>query len=858
MARNGLDYSDDFPTGPKRPNPFDTSTSINLDDDPSTPAEDKFSVERPDGSVTINIFDDDADTSAPQPPSQRTGFDRNLAEDLDEEALNKLSADLMEGIQDDLDSRREWMDTRAKGIKMLALNVEEPQQGVDHGPTSAPLEGQSRVRHTIMLEATVAFQAGARGELLPAGGPVKIQNVTPSGAPQDVPDSGYPQDQLANALQQDLNYWLKSVAKEYIPDTDRMFFQIPWSGDGFRKGYHCPIRRRPVIESIDAEDLIVSNAATDLHSCGRVTHRIKMKRSTLRRMQLLGSYRDVDIPREPEIKPQDDVKKEKEAVAGQKQTYRKPKDADYEIYECYCEIDEPLGKFAPRHLKNTGLPLPYKVTIETTSRKILEVRRRWKKEDRECKGYLRIVQYPFVRGLGFYGLGFVHLLGNATMALTAAYRLMLDAGMMSNFPGLIGDKQALRQLTNQFRVPPGGAVGIDVPSGKTIQQVVMSVPYKEVGPAFPAFIQHMEDRAKSVAMVSNAAVGEGKQDAPVGTTLALIEQATKIESSAFRRLHDAQTEEFHILKDLFLEDPEAMWRHAKGINPSGMQWQRTQFITALNSYSLVPVADPNNPTSLHRAMKSALLKMLAMQSPQLYDMVAVDRRILDMAGIDTSGIWNKAPPSQAPDPMAMAMQARQQMMQMQAALRQQEQQLKAALAIQDAQGKAADRASKEKIEHLKLELQRVQQEEQAYIERLKMYSQVFDHIRGMAQDHRDGVMAAHEHGLKRDQFDHQRQQDQHAMIGQQQDRALKQHQTQHAMSLDQIGHQLGFLGKQQDQANQQQDRADRQGQFEANRADKQGQFEAQRQDRQQEFTATQEQKAAETKAKAKQKPKGSE
>ena len=247
MAQNGsgLDYSDDHPTGPRRPNPFTQSSTINLDDNPSTSEPDRFSVEQPDGSVVVNIFDEDGDQQQ-RPEPLTTGFSRNLADEMSEDELAKVSAELIEGIDADIDSRKEWMDTRAKGIRMLALVVEEPQQGIDFGPTSAPLEGQSRVRHNIMLEATVAFQAGARGELLPAAGPVKIQNVTPTASPQGMPDSGAPTDELATAFEQDMNYWLMDVAREYVPDTDRMFFQVGWSGDGFKKsGRSQPGLSRP-------------------------------------------------------------------------------------------------------------------------------------------------------------------------------------------------------------------------------------------------------------------------------------------------------------------------------------------------------------------------------------------------------------------------------------------------------------------------------------------------------------------------------------------------------------------------------------------------------------------------------------
>jgi hypothetical protein len=287
-------------------------------------------------------------------------------------------------------------------------------------------------------------------------------------------------------------------------------------------------------------------------------------------------------------------------------------------------------------------------------------------------------------------------------------------------------------------MPPGGGVPIDLPAGRRIQDVVMPAPYKEVGPAFPAFIQHVEDRTKQLAMVANSPVGEGKQDAPVGTTLALIEQATKVEASAFKRLHDAQAEEFQLLKELFQEDPEAMWRHNKSSRPP--TWQKQQFLQALDAYELQPVADPNNPTSLHRAMKAALLKTLAMQNPMAYDMVAVDKRIMAMANIDASGIF-RPPQPQQPDPMMLAMQARQQMMQLQTQLRQQQQQLTASVAIMKQQGTAADRASKERIEQMKADIEKTKIEQNMVLERLKLTQDAIIHVHGLMQA---------EHGQQRD------------------------------------------------------------------------------------------------------------
>jgi hypothetical protein len=799
-----LDYSDDHPTGPSRPNPFDGPSEVDLDKKPKnigpvSISDNVIKIERSDGSVTIDLDADDAESDANTYRAGLTGFYRNLADEMDELDLQGIVNDTIEGIDADIASRKEWMDIRSKGIRMLALKIEEPQQGADFGPTAAPLEGQSRVRHSLLLEATIAFQAGARGELLPAGGPCKIKNIGPAAPPTNAPDSSQPLDELATALEQDFNWYLTDTATEYVPDTDRMFFHVAFGGDGFKKIFHCPLRRRPVSESVEAEDLIVSNAATDLYNCGRITHRIKMRRSTLRRMQLTGAYRDIDLAQLPDDEKLTEVDREKEQISGQKTTQQRPKDKDYELYECYTELDIP--KFAPKYLRDEGLPLPYVLTIDLTTRECLSLRRNWRKSDRQCNIKKCFVQYPFLRGIGFYGLGFIHLLGNAVMALTAAYRLMLDAGMMANFPGMLADKQAARQLTNQFRVPPGGMVHLEVPAGKKIQDIVMAMPFKEVGPSFPAFIQHLEERTKQVAMVSNAAVGEGKQDAPVGTTLALLEQATKIESSAFKRLHDAQALEFKIIKEFFREDPEAMWRHAQGSNPSGWQWQKQQFVEALEKYELIPVADPNNPTALHRLMKAMTLKMLAMQNPPAYNMIAVDKRIMAMANIDSNGIFNPPQPQGGPDPIMGILQMRMKLEQAKLDTKQQELQLKAAIAIQQEQGKAADRASKERIEHMKAELAAAQERESQIGERLKMNAEMLQNLHQGYMDHtkmgHERHMSEREHGhnVQMDHMQHAHQQQMDERSAQREDQ-MASHQQQmnerQANSQDQMNaHQRG-------------------------------------------------------------------
>ena len=714
---NSLPLRDPYPR-PTPPAPLSIVGSATGDVKADTSDEGVLKIEHPDGSVTIdfNIKPDRKD----EPEDE--SFGKNIAKDMDESELGDIATSLLEGILRDDESRKDWLDTRALGISLLGLKLEKPRS--DAGSNTAPLEGMSTVRHPLLLEATVSFQATARAELLPATGPVKVRNDTPT-PPQAVveKDAQLPPDQkegaegpsisntdeLSNALEKDMNHYLVGVATEYIPDTDRMLFYIGFGGDGFKKVYNCPLRRRPVSESIDAEDLIISNAATDIRNCGRVTHRIKMRQSVLKRMQILGVYLDVELS-EPGQTGLNAVEKKKEEVSGHRSSNARPEDRDYEIYETYCELD--LDDYAPKQFKGKGLPLPYRVTVEKESRKVLDIRRNWNEEDEQCLAKPYFVQFPFIRGLGFYGLGYIHLLGNTTNALTAAWREMLDAGMFASFPGFIFSKGAGRQNTNQFRVPPGGGVGIDVGAQQRLQDAIMPLPYKDVGQGLNAFVTHIEEVGRRLASTGNIQVGEGKQDAPVGTTLALIEQASKVMDSAHKRLHAAQAEEFKLLKERFREDPEAFWRHNK--KPT-IQWKKDQFIEALNNNELLPVSDPNNPTSLHRIAKAMAIKTLQQASPQLYNAMNVDMRIMRIVDIDPEGLFNDTPTPPPPDPRMVAIQAKAKAEQDQANIQLQETQLKAQAQTADIADKEKDRVSRERIEDKKIQLQQIKLKQEGII-----------------------------------------------------------------------------------------------------------------------------------------------
>ena len=671
-------------------------------------------IEHEDGSVTISL---DGSPLGDQEDRGPAGWFDNLVDDIDSGELTRIAEDLLGGIDDDIQSRVEWVDDRAQGIKLLGLKVEIP--GLGGTPDGAPVEGMSRVRHPLLLEAVLRFQANARSELLPTDGPVKLRNDNNNATLQE--------DQLANALQRDLNHYLTSTASEYYPDTDRMLFMLGFGGTAFKKVYFCLLRNRPVSETVDADDLIVNNAATDLENAKRITHRTYLKPSTVKRLQILGVYRDVDLstPKEPEENAAQRAKKDQQGIS---QGSFRPEDRDREIYECYCELD--IDGFEHKHKgKVSGLEIPYRVTIDASSREILSIVRNYDEPTPDSPDALPVarktfVKYTFVPGLGFYDIGLLHILGNTTNAITAAWREMLDAGMFANFPGFLIADSGLRQNTNIFRVPPGGGAPVKT-GGLPINQAIMPLPYKEPGGALMNLVQNMAETGQRVGGTAEMAVGEGKSDAPVGTTLALIDQATKILNSVHKRMHAAQAEEFRLLVDCFRENPESFWQRNRA---PAYQWDEQTFIQALQDCELVPQADPNTASQTQRMMKIMGLKQLQAGNPSLYDPIAIDTAALQAMG------WSNpqqfmvppnamgAPPpelverqakAQADDMKAnasmMDAQSRQRLSQvkgetdmMKAQIDMMKAQNEMEIAQRELESRAADRASRERIQLLDL------------------------------------------------------------------------------------------------------------------------------------------------------------
>jgi hypothetical protein len=618
--------------------------SVNFDEGSNT-----TQIALPDGDVVISM-------GPPQAPKKSSDFNSNLAEHLTEAELSTLAEKILLGVENDMQSRASWLENMSNGISLLGLETKQPRGASVAGAT--PSEGVSTVDHPLLLEAVLRFQANARGELLPTDGPVKVRNDGESNALSE---------KLSEALEKDLNHYLTKVAKEYYPDTDRMLLMLGFSGISFKKGYHDPIKRRPVIASIDAKDLIVSNAATDIDGAGRITHRVMMRPSMLKRMQLVGAYRNIDLPNPGLPSVPNPIENKINQIQGiAPATYVDSSDQDRELYETYCEIEIP-GFEHEFEGKDTGLPLPYKVVIDKEARRILEIRRNWEEDDPLCLAQNRIIAYIFIPGLGFYGIGLINILGNATKAVTAAWRLMIDAGMFSNFPGFLYIKSLSKQLTNQFRVPPGGGMPIDT-VGQDIRSSIMPLPYKDPSAVFIQLIDNIAQTAQRVGGTAELQIGEGKQDAPVGTTLAMIEQATKLMSAVHKRLHQAQGQEFVMLKSMLMEDPSALWRHNKksrvlkqlvieaGMDSvtqameEGEQRHIQLFLAALENCELTPAADPNTSSQTERYMKIVAMRQMAMTDPAM-DMIAIDKRALSVMGIDDADSYFKPPaPAGAPPP----------------------------------------------------------------------------------------------------------------------------------------------------------------------------------------------------------------
>jgi hypothetical protein len=699
--------------------------TIVLQEDAEEPVE-NIGIERADGSLLIRL---DGRKPVAEPKENAKKHDANLAAFIDSNELARICDDLLNGIDADIETRRDWLDRRAAGIKHLALKIENPRSPTADADTA--VEGQSTIRTPILLDAVMRHQANARGELLPAGGPVKIASFATNKTPRRSfleqqtkrprQETGSDDDILAEDLELLFNRYLTVVDKEYYPDTTRMFFLQGFGGCGFKKVYRCPVRRRPVSRGIDAADVIVSDNEVSLHECGRVTHRIFMRQAVLRRMQLAGTYLDMQII--PPVAPAPDAVEQAESdVAGLSTWSTRQEDYKHTVYETYCELDI-AGFEHTEDGKITGLPLPYRVSIDKDSQQVLEVRRNWNENDELYIKRMPIVKYPFVDGLGFYGIGLLQIMGNATAAVTTAWRLALDSAGFSSWPGFLYSETVGRQDTMTFRVGLGAGVRINT-GGQPIGNHVMNLPYKDVTAGLVQVTKHIEEEARRVGGTPELMVGEGRQDVPVGTTLAMLDQAVKVLDSVHKGMHIAQAEEFALLRDLFLEDPDSL---VCGDDSPSRQWEHEDIVRALQKCNLSPRADPNTPSHTIRVMKAVGLIQLVQMNPAMWDLHAVVRRVAAMVGLgDIEELYAPPGQDQPTDPKAIKAMGDMQVKMAELAQKTQDSQaklemeklsetMKWAIEIMQLGNNREERASRERIENAKLANERMQLAESALV-----------------------------------------------------------------------------------------------------------------------------------------------
>lgn len=688
--------------------------------------------------MTISIDADTGEVSFPAAPAIRRqrdssgSFDDNLAEDLQNSKRGGIASETIEGIDSDIGTRQEFIMNYNKGIELLGLKIEDATSA-----QRGPRRSISKYRHPALLDACVSYQSLARSQLLPSDGPVKIVEVEASTGDEAV---------KAQQFQDAFNYYLTDIAKEYYPDTDRGLFYQAFGGTVYKKVYNCPVRRRPVSECVYLPSLIVSEDATDLETAVRVTHEIYVSKSKMKRMQLAGVWADVTLS-EPQAITNQAVRKEKESQ-GINPSGRRPQDQPYTVYECYTDLDpEDFGiveKDAP-----SGLPLPYRITIDKDSQQVLEIRRNWVQGDEEFKARQRFVKYGLVPGLGFLDYGFLHLVGNQTRALTAIWQLMIDGGMLGNFPGGIKAKGA-RLVTNE--IVPGLGEWIDVDfamsGGSKLSDCFMAMPYKDTSVAFLQLAQAIEENARRMSGTIDIEVGEGRTNVPVGTVMAMIEQQTQTAGAIHKRNWTAQKQELMLMRELFLEDPAALTK----LNPNpDVEYQLAE---EFSDYTLSPFSDPNVPSQIHRIMQAQTLEQMAVTDPQGLNRQAIHIRSFRAMGISDPesliapppppGAGQPPPPPMDPASMLKAQAAMQKVQSDQGIKQQQaelevqkldqqgqEQQRQAATTLQESQERDKDRQTEATLEQQKIQLQREQ-----------VQSQERQHIRETAHD-------AHQQGLDR-------------------------------------------------------------------------------------------------------------
>ena len=550
---------------------------------------------------------------------QQVPHDANIAELLDDGYLGELSTDLRGSYEEDMESRSEWEETYTKGLDQL---------GVKHEERSQPFEGASGVTHPLIAESVTQFQAQAYKELLPSGGPVKTQVLGLQDAARE---------EQASRVKNFMNYQIMEVMEEFDPDMDQLLFYLPLSGSTFKKVYFDEAKQRAVSKFIPAQDLVVPYAASDLATASRVTHVLRMDANDVRKMQIAGVYRDVELSKYEE--GEDEVRQKIDEIQGTSRTYT---DEVFTILEMHVDLDlEGFEDMAPNG-EPTGIALPYIVTIDEGSGKILGIRRNFEEGAGLAKKTQYFVHYKFMPGLGFYGFGLIHMIGGLGRAATSILRQLIDAGTLANLPA--GFKaRGVRVRNDDEPLQPGEWRDIDAPGGN-IRDALIPLPYKEPSGTLAQLLGSLIDNGRRFVSLADQQTSNMNQEAPVGTTVALLERGMKVMSAIHKRLHYAQKNEFRILARIFRDNlPQEYPYDVAGGDRKVMA---SDFDGRVD---VVPVSDPNIFSMAQRVTLAQTQLQLAQSNPQVHNLHAAFRRMYQ--ALEVQNIDEILPPPPQPQPL---------------------------------------------------------------------------------------------------------------------------------------------------------------------------------------------------------------
>ena len=536
-----------------------------------------------------------------EPDGEGDEFEDNLAEYMSENELSLLAGELIDAYEDDISSRKDWIQTYVDGLDLLGMKIEERTE---------PWAGACGVTHPLLAEALVKFQSETIMETFPAAGPVKTKIIG-----KETPEK----KEAADRVQQDMNYRLTEEMPEYRPEHERMLWGLGLSGNAFKKVYYDPSMGRQTSIFVPSEDVVVPYGASSLKTAERVTHVMRKTENELRKLQVAGFYRDVDLG-----DPVNTIEEVEKKIA-EKLGFRATSDDRFRILEMHVDLDLPGYEDTDEDGEETGIALPYIVTVEKNTQTILSIRRNWRPDDKLKLKRNHFVHYGYIPGFGFYYFGLIHLIGAFAKSGTSILRQLVDAGTLSNLPGGLKSR-GLRIKGDDTPITPGEFRDVDVPSG-SIRDNILPLPYKEPSQVLAALMNQIIEEGRNFANSANLKISDMSGESPVGTTLAILERTLKVMSAIQARIHYSMHEEFRLLKDIIRDfmPPDYSYEPEDG-DPAVKQ----------SDYDLVdvlPVSDPNASTMAQKVVQYQAVLQLAAGAPQLYDLPLLHRQMLDVLGI---------------------------------------------------------------------------------------------------------------------------------------------------------------------------------------------------------------------------------